>query len=389
MGKIVVTVLEVLGHQRPFVPLIEALQKSEHEVHVIAESPVPQIEKLGVGVTVIPSPFDPGGAASGPSSKRDFETLLRWQRSARIETPLHMLPLIQEALAAQAPELVVTDAQNYEAIIATHQRGTPYVSVFTNLMSHLHDRDTPVTRLRAALEPELMSMFEAQGMRPRLCCWDIASPFLNIVFSTEALLGTERPEFFLAGPSIPPADDRATHFPWERLQPGRFVFAACGSTRSWPAEMFRVIDEACSELNTLLVLACGELIDSDLPASLNPRTVAVGFAPQAKLLEQAAVFVTHGGANSIMEACSSGTPMLVLPLVSDQHANGMLLSEKQIGAMILAEELTVERCRETLRALLAQRNGFRERMNVIRESYRAKNGGAEAARAICALMASR
>ncbi|MFD0473253.1 nucleotide disphospho-sugar-binding domain-containing protein [Nonomuraea thailandensis] len=74
---------------------------------------------------------------------------------------------------------------------------------------------------------------------------------------------------------------------------------------------------ALAPLGGTVVLATG---GTD-PAALDPlpdNVIARRFVPQTEVLERAALFVTHGGMNSVNEAMYAGVPMLVIPQGADQ-----------------------------------------------------------------------
>lgn len=58
------------------------------------------------------------------------------------------------------------------------------------------------------------------------------------------------------------------------------------------------------------------------------------FAPQIDLLKKAAVFITHGGTNSICEAIAMKTPMVVIPIVNDEFLNAEMVVNSGIGLTI-------------------------------------------------------
>jgi len=53
--------------------------------------------------------------------------------------------------------------------------------------------------------------------------------------------------------------------------------------------------------------------------------------PQLDVLKVADVFITHGGANSMMESVSAHVPMLVLPYFADQYENARIVSSSGSG----------------------------------------------------------
>lgn len=60
--------------------------------------------------------------------------------------------------------------------------------------------------------------------------------------------------------------------------------------------------------------------------------------PQAELLKQVDLFVTHAGGNSVNDAIDSGTPMVAIPFFGDQHVCAEYIAQKNIGLSFLHEE---------------------------------------------------
>ncbi len=87
--------------------------------------------------------------------------------------------------------------------------------------------------------------------------------------------------------------------------------------------MFRIVAEAIASEPVEAIFAMGELAGF-IPLPSNVR--AVKYAPQLAVLARAAAAITHGGANSIMEAFAEGIPLLVSPICNDQHHNARFVS---------------------------------------------------------------
>jgi hypothetical protein len=109
-----------------------------------------------------------------------------------------------------------------------------------------------------------------------------------------------------------------------RLTPYGIVYASFGSQiYHWP-EIFAKL----RRLNVHLVLSVGELCNEIEPGE---NCQIYRYAPQRTLLEHADVFVTHGGANSFMEAIAAGVPMLLSPMCNDQFHQAYFAERSGIG----------------------------------------------------------
>src|SRR5262249_18350650 len=88
--------------------------------------------------------------------------------------------------------------------------------------------------------------------------------------------------------------------------------------------------EAASALDVAVIAAMGDLA----PAYQRPHHACVRFAPQLDVLRVARVAVTHGGANSVMEAIACGVPLLVAPICNDQPHNRWFVERAGSGVGI-------------------------------------------------------
>jgi UDP:flavonoid glycosyltransferase YjiC (YdhE family) len=148
--------------------------------------------------------------------------------------------------------------------------------------------------------------------------------------------------------------------------------------------MFRAMIEACEGRDVDLVLSVSDLLDVGGLGALPKHVTAVRYAPQWSLLERARVFVTHGGANSVMEAVTCAVPMLVSPLCNDQFHNAHFVERAGLGVALDLRTARAEAIGTAFDALLGGA-GAHERARVAR-SY-AADGAAEAARLVLALAA--
>jgi UDP:flavonoid glycosyltransferase YjiC (YdhE family) len=104
------------------------------------------------------------------------------------------------------------------------------------------------------------------------------------------------------------------------------------------------------------------------------------------MLERCDAFITHGGANSVMEALYHGVPLLVVPMCRDQPLAGMFVERADAGLVIDPDAFSVEACRTALVALVDPNGRHHRAARVVRDSYRAHDGAKIAAARIAEML---
>jgi MGT family glycosyltransferase len=199
------------------------------------------------------------------------------------------------------------------------------------------------------------------------------------------------PNVHLVGPSTPlgPRGDEPD-FPWEKLRDDRpIVYAAFGSvhTQEGLADIITPLRAATRRLGAQLVASSEALAARGSLSGDEDDCLVVAYAPQRQLLERVDVFLTHGGANSVMEALYAGTPLLIVPLSNDQPWQAHLVTQRGVGLHIERKSLNVESCTDALARLLPRQSEIRRNLAQVRASYRQHNGAEEAARLLLRLKA--
>lgn len=173
--------------------------------------------------------------------------------------------------------------------------------------------------------------------------------------------------------------DHDFQFPWERLDGRPLIFASLGTVPD-PAcvPVFHKIAEACVGVDGQLVLALGkwnkqgEKSQARLGA-LPGNHLVVDFAPQLKLLDRAALLITHAGVNTVLEALSRGVPMVALPWRVDQPGMGSRIVHSGTGLRGSFAHSTPAEIRGLVCRVLAE-GGFRQRALALKEAMDAAGG---------------
>ncbi len=92
------------------------------------------------------------------------------------------------------------------------------------------------------------------------------------------------------------------------------------------------------------------------PASLGPVPEHVRierFVPQADLLPQCDLVISHGGSGTVLGALAHGLPSVLVPMGADQHYNAQRCAELGTARVLDSVDLTPADVAETVSAVLA------------------------------------
>ena len=387
MSRVLFVVLAEKGHVHPFIGPAQVLARRGHRVGFY--SPCDLRGPLGrAGIREVYVGTDdqaPPDANRGPAFAalvRDRERLRRWIHAMLIASvPLEVQRLT--ALVAEfRPDVIVADPMAYAAPIVAARTGLPWAGLSTSLNPVVPDdwRSELIATTSALPRAELFAAYGVENARFRIS--DCLSPDLNVVWSSEALVGAAPAGVRLAGASLPLAARGDEGEPLA-LDPARpLVFMALGSQIYHQPRMFEVVIEASRGQPWQLVLAMGGLADSmRAPAGVQ----VLGYAPQLQLLARAQAMISHGGANSVMEALALGVPLLISPICNDQPHNARFVAAAGAGVTCDLSLASAEEVRGHLAALCSD-GAARAAARRIADSYRSAGGAALAAEAIEALL---
>ncbi len=117
--------------------------------------------------------------------------------------------------------------------------------------------------------------------------------------------------------------------------------------------MFRLIAEACKDLDLQLVTSLGGRFDADKFPDLPGSPLVVRYAPQLELLRIATMVITHGGPNTVFEALMEGKPMVAIPLAHDQPAVAARLARLGIAEVLPVMRLSARKIRRAVTTVLS------------------------------------
>ncbi len=158
--------------------------------------------------------------------------------------------------------------------------------------------------------------------------------------------------FYYAGPFVEHAERPHVAFPRHRLDGRPILYASLGTTRNVQTALFRMIAEACQDLDLQLVISLGNRFEPHMFADLPGRPVVTKFAPQLEILKVAEAVVTHGGSNTVFESLMEGKPMIVIPLAFDQPAMAARLARLHLAEVLPVMRLSSQWIRASVEKIL-------------------------------------
>jgi len=185
----------------------------------------------------------------------------------------------------------------------------------------------------------------------------------------------------LVGPLRLPGGYPPVPFPWERLNGRPLIYASLGTLQNRIAGTFRVIAEACDGLDVQLVISTGHGVAPDTLGELPGHPIVVPYAPQLDLLRRSAVAVTHAGLNTVLDALSTGIPMMAIPITNEQPGVAARVAWLGAGEAITHKSLTPQAlCGAVVRILSDP--SYRAAAERIRDSIKTGGGAPRAAEMI-------
>ena len=375
------------GHINPLIGIAQHLQRKGYEIAFFSQKDLSSdLEKAGLFVPSytsplpLPSEFITKGREF-VEKLADPTWLRRWIEILLLDSvPLQIGP-IQQAAVDFGASLIVADPMVYAAAIAAHRLTIPWAGVSSSLNPITPDSWTcELTDTLQALSAKRTALLDKEGIPSRCKVSDLISPWLNIVFSVEAYMPRslcENDFSFYVGNSFPPGPrGDETPFPFHLINPkAKKVYMSMGSQLYDHPDLFSKVAKALDPANVQMIFSLGDLYHSSFPNTLPRSVLATAYAPQLQILEQVDLFITHGGANSVMESLSLGVPTALLPICNDQFLQARFV--KRAGTGILLHPL--RSYQEQLMPLLETHCSERKKAKEMQGFFQKKGGALEAA----------
>ena len=401
---------ELSGHLNPMTTLGRELKRRGHQVTMVARMDARRkAEAAGLGFAAVGAREFPEGAMA-----REAAQLGKLSGLRAIQFTAEMLRRGTAAVLQEAPDIVTSERMDALVVdqvspaggTVSDRLGMPHVAVCDALALN-PDPDVPPGVLPWPYRPGLLGRVR-NGMGDSLLRW-LARPVLKeinryrdqyrlprleggIVASTGLAQIAQQPAFFDFPRRATPDNFHYTApwhdagsgdeiaFPWDQLDGRPLIYASMGTLQNRLEFIFQTIAAACAGLDMQLVISLGSR-DQDaagLAAKFAGQPIVVPFAPQLKLIERAALSITHAGLNTALESLSHGLPMVAIPITNDQPGVASRLAWLGVAEVVQPGKLSVPRLRAAVEKVVGDPT-YREKARRFGEEIRKINGVARAA----------
>jgi MGT family glycosyltransferase len=125
-------------------------------------------------------------------------------------------------------------------------------------------------------------------------------------------------------------------------------------------------------------MSTGNAIDPAIFGALPANIAIQRWVPQSEVLRRAALFISHGGLNSVHDALYCGVPLLLVPQQEEQAFNARRVVELGAGLLLENRQVSAPALRSLAARLLAEAS-FKAQAQHIGATLREAGGPARAA----------
>ena len=390
MATVVVFSTPWVGHVNPSLPIVaELVQRGDRVIYYCSEPFRAQIEATGAEFRLVPHDFGPFLAIDNP---RCCEMAVEWQRCSE-----RSMPQLLAELKAEAPSYVFCDFLAWWGRYAAQSLGIPLALLATTVVSlhHLYPpywkvsaKDVGFSLRRARLFMEMRGISKRlsrrYGVSRMRLPFEILDTEGDLVISVTGRMFQPHPEtlddrfHFIGACFEQRAGDPSQPLP--ALDDRPLIYVSLGTLFNSDLAFYKNCVEALADGKYQAIISLGKRYEPGTLGTVPPHIHILKYVPQLEVLKRAALFISHGGMNSVSESLVNGVPLLLAPLRADQPHISRRTEELGAGRRLLqrdaagirqavdaamADPSLRERSRELGRALL-EAGGARRAADLLR-----------------------
>ncbi|MEZ4669531.1 MAG: glycosyltransferase [Anaerolineae bacterium] len=379
------------GHVNPSLPLVAELVRRGHEItYLISEGFRAQIESAGAIFhpyrTVNDDYFDVRGLSGAVPGKVAYEL---------ISTAADILPELLNSARALQPDYVMYDGMCPWGYMVARVLGLPAIASLALLplntppLTELLNPD--IFRAFLMIFRDIGNGFKANGIARELgkqyqvpalglqtmlnSPADLAISYTSAEFQPNINTVAKNVRFVGRILDDMPGDP---NFSFEQVKGRKLVYVSLGTLNNEDVSFFKTCIEAFTGTDYYVMMTTGKRISPESFGPLPENIAIFSWVPQFDILKQAALFITHGGLNSIHDGLYFGVPLLLVPQQGEQLVNALRVVELGAGLKLRKDQISADVIRRHARQLLTD-DRFSTHAASTGATFRAAGGAARGA----------
>ncbi|MFQ6584593.1 macrolide family glycosyltransferase [Priestia megaterium] len=382
MGKVLFFNFPGEGHINPTIPLVEELIKQgEQVVYYCVEEYKTKIEKTGALFRPYKNFLTPSHIAKRVNQKIDPLEMLLYMGQAMDATVEKVLKEVRD----EKYDYVIYDNNFAAGWIIADVLNLPKISscttfainqeIFSTFMQNRGEMDKNSPKYQEIEEittkwKDKYGVILTNKKNLMTCPGDITLVYTSKFYQPSAEEFDE--SFIFVGPSIAKRHN-IEHIPFKVQHDTKLIFISMGTVFNQQPELYTTCFEAFRKSPYIVILAVGKQTDihqfDDIPSNFRVHQ----YVPQLEILEQANVFITHGGMNSSSEALYFGVPLVVIPVMGDQPIVANQIEKLGAGLQLNRLKLDASTLRNTTEQVLSNAS-FKDKSSLVGKSLREAGG---------------
>jgi MGT family glycosyltransferase len=375
------------GHINPSLPLVAELVRRGHEIiYFTTENYRQRIEATGAAVRVY------GGIEDDYFEVRGLDGSIPQKAAlALLTTTKTILPALLEAVNQVKPDYILYDCMCPWGYFVAQIMGLPAVSSAS--LIPLSPRIILNWRILRLLMPMLAKGFRAGNEANRLST-ELGRQYnvkpltmMNILNAPGDLVISYSSAAYV--PLTHTLPDNVKFVGWTMLENNSdehfvhdserpLIYVSLGTVINENKGFYELCITALGGMPYEVLITTGGRFSPEQFGTLPDNITIKSWVPQAQVLQQSALFITHGGLNSIHEGLYCDLPLLVVPQQTEQTFNALRVVELGAGLMLQQDAVTVNAIRESVNDLLSV-DHYKAQARRIGETLRSAGGMARAA----------
>jgi len=342
------------GHINPSLPLVRELTARGHEVTYFAtETFRKRIEAVGATLAILDEVGDDYFARHGQDGSTPWEIARIMQ-----ETSAQILPDLLKRVAETQPNAILYDCMCPWGWYLAQAARLPAVASYSLI---------PMT-------PHMMRDFRILRLSMGAAFWGMGSTFgaMRTASSIADRYGIQKPStmqllnvpgdlciVYSSAEFVPHAETFPPNFRfvgWTLQEPvvaepfvheskRPLIYASLGTLINDNFAFFQACIDAFTGSEYDLLISTGGRYKPEEFGAVAANITVREWVPQAQVLRQAALFITHGGVNSIQDGLYNDLPLLLVPQQSEQTINSLAVVDQRAGMMLKRSEVNADSLR--------------------------------------------